>query len=233
MFRMLFPITNALSRTSVLTTLQTTFSASGSARLFSSFEPFDTKYTTKVVTPNNKEVNIAFSHYCNGTIQHKLLVHQHGEKKPIGDMEYFIWDDHIYIHHMHNTSQYRYIGTLLHEVAFRQSVLFGRNGFVRLSATGSSHYFHFLNGFRPAPTKTLVPSIQREQYVGLIEPQAAEYLANPNDPTAEKKLADFLNKNHLADTLKHNARMQLRRPYTDTRMGRKICGYTQRRQDQY
>ena len=118
------------------------------------------KFVTKVLALNNQIVDVTIDHHHDGGIQHRVFIRKNGEETSLGDMRYFIWDDHLYICKMHNTSQYRHIGTLLHEYAFRDSIRHGKNGDVRLSAVESSHYFHFQNGFRPIPETKMICSLE-------------------------------------------------------------------------
>lgn len=72
----------------------------------------------------------------------------------IGNMTYIISSerDHLYIYYMESSLlHYHNVGTALHEHAFRESIKAGKNGRIHLQAYKSSHYFHFLNGFRPCP----------------------------------------------------------------------------------
>ena len=55
---------------------------------------------------------------------------------------------HILIINMENQSEYKHVGTALHEAAFRLSIEKEAQGHVRLDAARNTHYFHYLNGLR-------------------------------------------------------------------------------------
>jgi hypothetical protein len=190
MFRQVFPVYRVLQHK---TTLVETFA--------------------NILSPSYKQVSVTMDHRHDSGIQHRVQVFQQSDRLPLGNMEYLMWDDHVYIHTMRNTSNYRHVGTFLHEYAFRQSVANGKQGNVRLHAIDSSHYFHFMNGFRPYPVTEETTSFKLEQIEELQFAREA-YLANPQNKTAEKKIWEVIRKNHLEETLKQNTQAKLARPST-------------------
>ncbi len=137
--------------------------------------------------------------YENNSIQHRVRLYANDSAKLIGRMEYYIWEDHVSIQRMMNESSYRHIGTLLHEHAFRESFRFGKAGDVRFYAVNGSHYFHYINGFRP---------YQKLDIKGL-DTLRAQLLKNPEDPETQTAAMAFIEKNQLAETLTVNTQDNL------------------------
>lgn len=92
--------------------------------------------------------------YCKNCIYFELYVKNDSDFEKIGDCSFEIQENSIYIEFMENTSinkKYKYVGTAIHEIVFRQSIIENLNGKVTLDSLPSATIFHFNSGFRVIP----------------------------------------------------------------------------------
>jgi hypothetical protein len=75
-----------------------------------------------------------------------------------------------------------------------------------LYAVGTSHYFHFLMGFRPYPVQTL--TFNMDELPELKLPRE-KYLRNPEDKTAEAEVLAIIHAKDLVAELKANTQAAL------------------------
>jgi hypothetical protein len=162
-----------------------------------------TKLLTKVLNTDKREVAVRIDHHNDGGIQNRIFIKKSSDGSELGTMRYFTWEDHIYIFSMKNTAAEKHsnIGALLHEYAFRDSIRLGKKGNVKLHAIDTSHYFHFLTGFRPYPVHTLAFDMAKLQG---LQPLREKYLLNPEDKIAEAEVLDIISAKNLIPALKEN-----------------------------
>lgn len=92
-----------------------------------------------------------------------VLVQQNNFAMKVGEFSFTIFSDSIYINIMENKSAdpdnknlnkknlFKYVGTAIHEVIFKESITRGLNGSVTLDSFPSAALFHYKNGFRVTP----------------------------------------------------------------------------------
>lgn len=120
--------------------------------------PSNIDLTTKVISLSGEiavfaecEIN---KFYCRAEIKTKI------DNRVLGRIRFGLKDEaqslfnenivipkHVYIDNMVNVSEYKYVGSAMHELTFRLSVEWGAQGRIILEAVRDTHYFHYRNGF--------------------------------------------------------------------------------------
>jgi hypothetical protein len=192
-----------------------TMCASSTAIRMMSYSPYSfTQFATKILTANNQQIPVEIKHDYDGGIHHRVSIQQGYDSTKLGFVRYLAWDDHLYILNMEKiASSHKNVGTFLHEYAFRDSIRLGKKGHVRLHAIRSSHYFHFLSGFRPCEAKTLAFNLEELRALQLPR---EKYLLNPEDKAAEAEVLAILHTKDIVDALKKNTQTVLKMKPTAT-----------------